>query len=187
MKDIEETQGHGGTMRGFPLVLLGSLLVSCSEGDLLGPTPGPGLHLTAQVDGMPFVANVPAGRCAGIDFSSSFFISVRAAGQWPTPSISLHLGGVTAPGLHLMKPDEVQARQVAALYIPGDPALLQYSAVQGKGAIQIDEYHADTGEVAGRFYFDAVRAVGSTGPQWVSVRQGSFRVRLDDPSLRGCP
>ncbi len=173
-------------MKGLPLVLLSCLLVSCSEGDLLGPTPGPSHHLTAQVDGTPFVANVPAGSCAGIDFSSFFFFSVRAAGPWPTPSISLHLGGVTGPGLHRMKPDEVQGRQVTALYIPGDPALLQYSAVQGEGAIQIDEYHAGTGEVAGRFYFDAVRAVGSTGPKWVSVRQGSFRVGLDDPSLRGC-
>ena len=75
----------------------------------------------------------------------------------------------------LLQPDPFQEHMRIALYLPGDPAVLQYSTPFASGEVQLDEYDPVQHTVAGRFYFNAVRAVGTAGPEWVHVRVGSFR------------
>jgi len=153
--------------------------VSACSADLLGPLPGPEDHLSATVDGAPFVGFVPAPGCIGGQLTPSmFFVSVNAGGTLQSGNLSFHLGDISGPGRYTMRPDEVQEHQRAAIYIPDDPARLQYSALAGSGEIVIDEYDAVQRTVAGRFFFNAIRAVGTEGPEWIHIRQGSFRGRL---------
>ena len=158
-----------------------------AQRDLLGPPPGPGSYLTAQIDGNGFIAQLPSPQCLGVQITATmFFIDVTAPGTWPTPNLSIHLGGITGPGRFSMKPNEPQESQRAAVFVPGDPARLQYSALTGSGEIQLDEYDPIQRTIAGRFYFDAVRAVGTSGPAWIHVREGSFRGTLAAWGSRIC-
>ncbi len=156
----------------YPLL---ALLSACST-DLLAPIPGTDPHFTAVVDGRPFVGYVAADACIGTQITPTmFFLNVQAAGAPSGSGISIHLGGVTGTGRVTMRPNEVQAAQRAALYVPDDPTQLQYSTLTGSGDILIDEYDPVARRVAGRFFFRAYRAVGTAGPEWVEIRQGSFR------------
>ena len=174
-------------MKSRSLAWLSLLLVACGSEDLLGPLPPQGEHLTAVVEGQPFVGFIPPGRCMGLQVTPSMmFFSVRLAGPLPKPELSFHLGGVTGPGRFRFRPDQPQDRQIAALYIPGSADTLQYSAVTNSGEVVVDEYDAAQRTIAGRFYFRAIRAVGTSGPEWVDIRQGSFRLRLDTWPPSGC-
>ena len=165
-------------MRLLHLSFAACLAIGCASEDLLGPEPPPTPHFTAVIDGTPFEGFVPGG-CVGTQISPTmFFLSVRVPGSGPNPELSLHLGGITGPARMGLRPNEPQQSQRAALYIPGDPAVLQYSAPTGSGEIVIDHYDAVQRTVAGRFYFNAYRAVGTVGSEWIEVRQGSFRGTL---------
>lgn len=170
----------------LPLLVL--LAPAChTDEDLFGPLPVPGAHVTARIDGNGFAALIPTDRCIGMQITPTlFFIDVHAAGTWPSANISIHLGGITGAGRYVMRPNEPQSSQRAALYIPGDPAKLQYSALTGSGEVQLDEYDPVERTLAGRFYFNAIRAVGTTGPEWVRVTEGSFRGTLAEWGTQGC-
>lgn len=159
-----------------------------TDEDLFGPVPIPGSHVTARIDGQGFAALVSPDRCIGIQITPRmFFISVHEGGTWPTAQISIHLGDIPpGAGRYTIRNNEPQSLARVALYVPGDPAKLQYSGVTGSGEIQIDEYDPVARTLAGRFYFNAVRAVGTTGPEWIRVTEGSFRGTLAAWGSQGC-
>ena len=169
---------HVPSMGPSRLLFLLGLGAACTNDHLLGPFPSAEPHFTAIVDGTPFVGFMP-DDCIGMQVTPTmFFMSGRIAGSFPTPEISISLGGISGPTRVAMRPNEVQSAQRSALYIPDDPARLQYSAPTFSGDILIDEYDPVHRTVAGRFFFNAHREVGTEGPEWVAVREGSFRGRL---------
>ena len=165
------------------LVGLAALLAVACGSDLFGPEPLSYPHFTATIDGAPFQGFVGAHGCIGTMVTPSMFfltVIVPASGSsLPfSPELAIHLGGVSGPGRYLMRPNEPQATQRVALWIPGDPFLLQYSTPAASGEVWIEEFDAVAHNIAGRFYFNVFRSRGTTGPERVEIRQGSFRGRL---------
>ena len=169
----------------FAMLMAGTVL-GCVEEDLFGPPPLARQHLLAFVDGRSFDVSIPAGRCSGVSSPAGLAISVPETAQSHAPTISITLDGVTVEGTYSITSGDAAIPRVTARYTPGDPAVQQYTAILGRGAVWVEAIDVTSGIAAGRFWFDAAPTTGTAGPARVAVRQGSSRVRLETHPPQGC-